>query len=112
MKTTYKIKQRKLGTIYVSFSAHANLRMNERKINLLDVLVTLTEQSENLILTEKKGDTLLISPEKNLSILLAVSETEKGIKYFNIITLLNHIPKTPDQQNLRFYDIAQFVCAT
>ena len=110
MKKTYKINSRKLGPVYITFSVHATERMEERKINLLDVLASLTEQVENLVLTEARGDTLLINPQKNLSILLSISETEKGLKYLNIITLLNDIPLTADGQQLRFHDIAQCVC--
>ena len=110
MKTTYKINSRKSGPVYISLSGHAMQRMEERQINLLDVLVSLTEQVENLVLTERKGDTLLINPKKNLSILLSISETQKDIKYLNIITLLNDIPVTTDGQQLRFHDIAQCVC--
>lgn len=110
MKTTYKIKSRTSGPIYIALSDHAMQRMEERQINLLDVLISLTEQVENLVLTERKGDTLLINPKKNLSILLSISETQKDIKYLNIITLLNDIPVTTDGQQLRFHDIAQCVC--
>ncbi|CZR08746.1 hypothetical protein SAMN04488048_12516 [Trichococcus flocculiformis] len=110
MKTTYKIKSRTSGPVYITLSDHAMQRMEERQINLLDVLISLTEQVENLVLTERKGDTLLINPKKNLSILLSISETQKDIKYLNIITLLNDIPVTTDGQQLRFHDIAQCVC--
>ena len=51
MKKTYKINSRKLGPVYITFSVHATERMEERKINLLDVLASLTEQVENLVLT-------------------------------------------------------------
>ena len=95
MKTTYKIKSRTSGPVYIALSDHAMQRMEERQIDLLDVLISLTEQVENLVLTERKGDTLLINPKKNLSILLSISETQKDIKYLNIITLLNDIFDVP-----------------
>ena len=44
-----------------------------------------------------------------MSIVLSISETQKDIKYLNIITLLNDIPLTVDGQQLRFQDIAQCV---
>lgn len=110
MKTTYKINTRNSGSVYICLSGHAMQRMEERQINLLDVLASLTEHAEFLMLTERKGDTLLINPRKNLSILLSISETQKDSKYLNIITLLNDIPLTADGQQLRFHDIAQCVC--
>ncbi len=110
MKTTYKINIRNSSPVYISLSGHAMQRLEERQINLLDVLVSLTVRVEKLVLTERKGDTLLINPMKNLSILLSISKTEKDIKYLNIITLLNDIPLTADGQQLRFHDIAQCVC--
>ena len=110
MKTTYKIKSRTSGPVYIALPDQAMQRMKERQINLLDVWISLTEQVENLVLTERKGDTLLINPKKNLSILFSISKTQKDIKYLNIITLLNDIPVTTDGQQLRFHDIAQCVC--
>ncbi|EAC9468618.1 DUF4258 domain-containing protein, partial [Listeria monocytogenes] len=109
MKTTYKINSRKMGPVYIAFSEHARQRMEERQIDLLDVLMSLTEQVETLVINEREGDTLLINPRKNLSIVLSISETQKDIKYLNIITLLNDIPLTADGQQLRFHDIAQCV---
>ena len=49
MKTTYKIKSRTSGPIYIALSDHAMQRMEERQINLLDVLVSLTVQVEHLV---------------------------------------------------------------
>ena len=109
MKTTYKINSRKMGPVYIAFSEHARQRMEERQIDLLDVLMSLTEQVETLVINEREGDTLLINTRKNLSIVLSISETQKDIKYLNIITLLNDIPLTADGQQLRFHDIAQCV---
>lgn len=107
-EAAYRIKNKRLGTIYVSFSEHGQTRMKERKVELLQFLTTLTQVSDELAGFDDGGETLLIDTKKDLSIILSVSKTDKAIYYFNVITVLSGIPVNEDGE-LRFYNISHFI---
>lgn len=109
MKKTVCIKNRKYGYIYTTFSDHAEIRLKERKINILDVLYSLTMVSEELCCCYKDlENVVVINSEKNISILIQVNRASNGIYYFNIITVLNFIPLSADGTPA-FYRIAKLV---
>ena len=108
IKETYKIKSKKLGTMYASFSFHAYSRMEERNISLIDVLSTLTIASDMLHSICDDGDILLTNKTSNCSIILSVSTFMESIVYFNLITVLAGTPND-EEGNPRFHDIKHFV---
>lgn len=104
----YRIKNKKLGLIYVCFSDHGQQRMKERGVEVLDFLMTLTKASAEIAACRDDGDVLLVDTKKNMSIILSVSKTEKDIHYFNVITVLSEIPVDEEGQ-LKFYNINHFI---
>lgn len=107
-KQVYRIRNRRLGMIYVALSHHASQRLEERNLNSMQLLGTLSSVSDDLCVFTDGGDVLLLETKMKLSILLSVSKTDKDIYYFNIITIIDGIPTTDDGQ-LRFYHIEHFL---
>lgn len=108
IKETYKIKSKKLGISYASFSFHSYKRMEERDVSLIDILSTLTIASDMLHSICDDGDILLTNKAANCSIVLSVSTFMESIVYFNLITVLAGTP-SDDEGNPRFHSIKHFV---
>lgn len=108
MKKKYTIKSKKLGFINVSFSNHASRRMLERDIDLLDILLSLTISSNDICIAKENRVVLLLNEEKKISILLSISHLNNDIHYFNLVTLLNYIPRNQDGI-LKFHNIATYI---
>lgn len=110
MKKKYTIKSKKLGFINVSFSNHASKRMVERNIDLLDILLSLTLSSDDICVAKDNCMILLLNEEKEISILLSITHMTNCIHYFNLVTLLNYIPRKQDG-TLKFYNISSCITA-
>ena len=106
-KETYKIKSRTLGNIWVSFSNHAYARKDERQLSLIELLASLTEASDMLHSVSDDGDILLVCPKIDACLVLSVS-TFKEVLYFNIITVMDKIPRT-ESGELRFHHISHYI---
>jgi len=105
----YRIKNKKKGYLHTIFSNHAQQRIKEREVDFLDILYSLCLVSEDLcIYYDNVKRVVVANEEKNISIILKVNRSSYGSYYFNIITILNFIPRAEEGQPA-FYYIADFI---
>ena len=109
-KKHYRIRSRKKEMYYVSFSKHARQRLDERCVNMLDVIVSLSVHSEELAALSEKGEILFMDDNQQLSVLLSVSESDGGGCHFNVITILNAVPR--DEQGKPRFKVEAIVQAS
>lgn len=89
MKKSYRTRSRKNGCIYTTFSTHAEKRLYDRNVNILELLSSLCQVSEELCQVSSVGKNIaVIAPTLQLAIILHISRCQNGLYYFNVITIL------------------------
>lgn len=79
-------------SLFISFSDHATSRIKERGVQSIEVIASLCVHSDKLIASELEEEMVFLDTDRNLSIVLSVSKTDKAVYYLNIITVLDFIP--------------------
>lgn len=93
-KKQYRVKSKEYGTFYVSCSTHFLARLKERKINLLEVLSSLSTHSSDLFKSSLNEEIAFLDNDFDFSLILSISQTENNIYYVNMITALDGVAKT------------------